>query len=50
MTGHTITLYLTDEQQRQLETLTEAWAVGIVILLVGFFVFKRLERHFAENL
>ena len=24
MTGHTITLYLTDEQQRQLEALTEA--------------------------
>lgn len=34
----------------QLGTLTHAFVLGIVILIIGWFLFGKLERHFAEEL
>lgn len=38
------------KQQPKLETLTEAVIVGCVLLGIGAFAFRRLQRHFAENM
>lgn len=34
----------------ELETLSSACLMGIVLLLIGLQIFKRLKRHFVENL
>ena len=34
----------------QMETLLSAVIFGVVIVLVGYFVFRRLKKHFAEEL
>ena len=34
----------------QVSTLLQAFLLGIVVLLIGFFVFSKLKKHFAEEL
>lgn len=34
----------------KLGTLLQAWCLGLILLVIGMFVFSRLKRHFAEEL
>lgn len=34
----------------ELRTLTQAWCLGLLLLVIGVLVFSKLKRHFAEEL
>lgn len=34
----------------QLETLAHAFLLGVIVLIIGWFTFSKLEKHFAEEL